>query len=244
MWNHFNKEVFVIFWQLELQDIQLPQQTYEEQIQLKDYEVQRLQSSIGNASGGPNGSGGGEKASGEQITNKDQVKKVNKEIDSIIKMQNDLREELEQAQRVRYENTLKFLRERLSGHFAQIEDEMGVSHFFTQYCLYPRLMFSPADAVYSIKFLKILVDLRVPKINVLNIFAQIMKGIIPTIHCCTNNESENLGVFFMEWFNMIDRWTRDNGTIWKNECADYSGFSRKVGQTEPDSIVTLDDYIE
>lgn len=88
---------------------------------------------------------------------------------------------------------------------------MYVSQFFTQYCLYPRLMFSPADAVYSIKFLKILVDLRVPKINVLNIFAQIMKAIIPTIHCCTMDESENLGIFFMEWFDLINWWTRDNG---------------------------------
>ena len=94
-------------------------------------------------------------------------------------------------------------------------------------------MFSPSDALYSIKFLKILVELRVPKINVLNIFAQIMKGIIPTIHCCTNNESENLGIFFMEWFQMIDRWTKQD--IWKKECSDYSGFSQKVGQ--PDKIV-------
>ncbi len=53
-------------------------------------------------------------------------------------------------------------------------------------------------------------------------FARIMKGIIPTIHCCTSNESENLGVFFMEWFKMIDRWSNDNEQgkkKWENECA-------------------------
>lgn len=89
-------------------------------------------------------------------------------------------------------------------------------------------MFSPADALYSINFLKILVELKVPNINFLNILAQILKGIIPTIHCCTNNESENLGIFFMEWFKMIGRFT--NPKIWKEECADYSGFRSKVGQ--------------
>ena len=49
-----------------------------------------------------------------------------------------------------------------------------------------------------------------------------MKGIIPTIHCCTSNESENLGVFFMEWFKMIDRWSKSNEEgkkIWENECS-------------------------
>jgi THO complex subunit 2 len=122
---------------------------------------------------------------------------------------------------------MAMLKENLVPYFNDIPDGGGISQFFVQYCLYPRLMFSPSDALYSIKFLKILVELRVPKINVLNIFAQIMKGIIPTIHCCTNNESENLGIFFMEWFQMIDRWTKQD--IWKKECADYSGFSQKVG---------------
>jgi hypothetical protein len=83
-------------------------------------------------------------------------------------------------------------------------------------------MFSPGDALFCIKFLQILVELKVSKINILNIFARIMKGIIPTIHCCTSNESENLGVFFMEWFKMIDRWSNDNEQgkkKWENECA-------------------------
>lgn len=61
-------------------------------------------------------------------------------------------------------------------------------------------MFSPADALYSIKFLKMLIELRVPKINALHIFDRILSRIIPTVHCCTGNESENLGIFFMEWF--------------------------------------------
>jgi hypothetical protein len=30
-------------------------------------------------------------------------------------------------------------------------------------------MFSPADALYAVEFLKILVEVQVPKINVLNI---------------------------------------------------------------------------
>ena len=125
---------------------------------------------------------------------------------------------------------MKYLKEHLKAMFEAIPTEGEVSLFLTQHCFYPRLMFSPSDALYSIKFLQMLVDLRVPKINVLNIFAQIMKGIIPTIHCCTNNESENLGIFFMEWFQMIDRWTQQNGEIWKKECANYSGFSSKVGE--------------
>lgn len=45
----------------------------------------------------------------------------------------------------------------------------------------------------------------------------------------------------MEWFQMIDRWTKNNGETWKKECATYSGFSQKVGG--PENIVTYDYYL-
>ena len=139
-------------------------------------------------------SGSGDKQGAEQ------AKKLKKDVDGLVRMKSELREELDQCQRVRYEKTMAWLREKMSSLFSQIENEWGVSSFFPQYCLQPRIMFSPADAVYSIRFLKVLVDLRVPKINVLNIFARIMNAIIHTINCCTLDESENLGIFFMEWF--------------------------------------------
>jgi len=134
---------------------------------------------------------------------------------------------------------MQWLKTNLNQYFTTIKEEREMGAFFVQNCLYPRLMFSPSDALYSIKFIKMLVDLRVPKINFLNIFCQIIMGIIPTIHCCTNNESENLGIFFMEWFRMIDRWT--DRAVWEKECANYSGFSQKVG--EPEKVVTFEYYI-
>lgn len=125
---------------------------------------------------------------------------------------------------------MNFLIKNLSLYFNKIKDNKAVSIFLVQTCFYPRLMFSPADALYSINFIKVLIKLRVPNINIINIFAQILKYIVPNIHCCTNNESENLGIFFMEWFKMMERMT--DADIWKKECADYSGFATKVGINE------------
>ena len=151
-----------------------------------------------------------------------------------------MKAELNDSQIVNAKEVLKFLTQRLPGFFSQIKEETSVSTFLVQHCLYPRLMLSPSDALYAINFLKMLVQLKVPKINVLNIFAQIMKGIIPTINCCTNNESENLGIFFMEWFQMIDRWTDQE--VWNAECSTYSGFSQVIGI--PDNIVTYEYYLK
>lgn len=54
-----------------------------------------------------------------------------------------------------------------------------------------------------------------------------MRRIIPTIHCCSSNEAENLGVFFMDWFKMIDRWCISE-ELWKKEC-DHPGFCKTIG---------------
>ena len=94
----------------------------------------------------------------------------------------------------------EFFKGNLVNMFNNIEDQFGVSQFFIQNCLYPRMKISPDDAIFSIKFLQRLVEYKVPKINILNIFAQIIRRIIPTIHTCTSNEAENLGLFFLEWF--------------------------------------------
>lgn len=42
--------------------------------------------------------------------------------------------------------------------------------------------------------------MKVPLFNMLHTLGQILKGILPCLHCCTEKESENLGIFFMEIF--------------------------------------------
>jgi len=76
---------------------------------------------------------------------------------------------------------------------------------------------SPCDAIFGLKFVKILIDLKVPNFNILDLNSQILNGILSTLNCCTVNEIENLGLFFMEWFLMLDRWTKPQ--IWKEECS-------------------------
>ena len=82
---------------------------------------------------------------------------------------------------------------------------------------------SPCDAIFGLKFVKILIDLKVQNFNILDLNSSILNGILPTINCCTVNEIENLGLFFMEWFLMLDRWTKPE--IWEDECANFGGFS-------------------
>ena len=47
----------------------------------------------------------------------------------------------------------EFFKGNLVNMFNNIEDQFGVSQFFIQNCLYPRMKISPDDAIFSIKFL-------------------------------------------------------------------------------------------
>jgi Transcription factor/nuclear export subunit protein 2 len=128
-----------------------------------------------------------------------------------------------------FEETRKWLKVKLNDALEDIPDQhlVNLSTFFVQFCLHPRLMFSAQDALYSFHFLKTLHALRVPKFNFLQILAQILRSVVPSIHMCTVAESDNLGIFFLEFFTLINDWTDDD--IWNKNCEGYSGFSRMVG---------------
>jgi hypothetical protein len=82
-------------------------------------------------------------------------------------MRKQLEKEL-RGQKGNHQEVMKFLKAKLKHLFAKIRPEgrelsekeiYGCSVFLIQHCLYPRLMMSAADALYSINFLKLLVDL-------------------------------------------------------------------------------------
>jgi len=93
--------------------------------------------------------------------------------------------------------------------------------------------------LYSFHFLKTLFLYRVPNFNMLKAIAEILKSILPSIHCCTSVESDNLGIFFLELFTLINEWYKQE--VWERDCEGYSGFSRIVGSNQS---IRLQDFNE
>ena len=125
--------------------------------------------------------------------------------------------------------TKEWLKRMLKETFEELDQDkmLNFSSAFLQYCIYPRLMFQTSDALYSFHFLKTLFLYRVPNFNMLKTIADILKMIMPSIHCCTIVESDNLGIFFLELFTLINEWYKQD--VWERDCEGYSGFSKIVG---------------
>ena len=101
-------------------------------------------------------------------------------------------------------------------------------------------MHSAKDALYALEFCKMLHKLRVPYFNFLNFFGQILKCIMPAIHFCSEDEAENLGIFFLELFKQLNHWSKLEH--WQKECEGYRGFARKL--VDPTVCITHQDFVE
>ncbi|CDW79776.1 tho complex subunit 2-like [Stylonychia lemnae] len=220
IWRCLNPKLYCIFWYLQLQSLLVPNDSYSEQI--KKVQLQMDQSN------------------NQQTSNN---KKNNKEIERLKATKKNL--EIEHKD---YQNNFleidEFLAKQLPKCFETIEDDFQVnwSTVFIQHCLYPRIMFSATDSLYAINFIKKLHKHKVPNFNILSTLGQILKSVAPTIHCCTEEESQNLGVFFLELFQLIDQWQKPD--IWDRDCKNYSGFAKLIGSTQSIKLSEFQQIVE
>eukprot|EP00347_Sterkiella_histriomuscorum_P008986 403342964 len=210
IWKCLNPKLYMIFWYLQLQSLLVPNDAYADQIKKLQTNIDKLKNEGGSS----------------QKKNAKEIEKEKQTVMRLIQEQKDYQQNQQEID--------EFLAKRLPECFQNIDQgsQYDWSTLFIQYCLYPRIMFSATDSLYTFNFFKMLHKHRVPYFNILNTLGQILKGIVPAIHCCTEKESENLGVFFLELFQLIDYWSKVD--VWDKQCKEYSGFAKMIGK--PDTI--------
>ena len=107
-----------------------------------------------------------------------------------------------------------------------------------QHCFFPRLLHSAKDALFTFHFFKLMHKLRVPNFYIIKFLGSILRQIVPAMHCCSEEESENLGIFFTELFGLLNHWSKR--VNWTKECSDYAAFTTTIGS---DRIVTFEDFV-
>lgn len=63
---------------------------------------------------------------------------------------------------------------------------------------------------------------------------------MPAIHFCSEEEAENLGIFFLELFKLLHHWSKKE--IWEKECEGYGGFARKF--VDPTMCITHQEFVD
>lgn len=205
VWNYITPELYMLFWYLQLSDIYCPENKYASSIKKLNQED-------------PNES--------QKKKSKDKTKK--KSIQILKDEKVTIRKSIEEHEKYIQEMSKTLLLKIMTKNFQNIRV------YFLQYCMYPRLMFSPRDAVYVVKFIMLLIKMRTPYFNVIGLIGTLLKEILPCILCCTEKESHNLGIFFLELFKTLKRW--QNKSHWEKECDKTPGFDKNIVKESRDTI--------
>jgi len=137
------------------------------------------------------------------------------------------------------------LLEEINGRGVLMQDVLmnEFSSAFIQHCLTPRVRQSPSDSIFCLAFIAKMVELVIDKANVLHIFSQINKIFYPIVQCCTNKESENIGLFLSELFHLLEHKLCVSEQVWVALYMDNPSLSQTVGKPNPAQFARFQDII-
>jgi THO complex subunit 2 len=78
-----------------------------------------------------------------------------------------------------------------------------------QECVFPRCVFSPADAMYCARFSERLQSMDTPFFRSIFYYDRVLKDITQLVVCCTEYEAGRLGKFLNETLEQLLKWKSD-----------------------------------
>ena len=193
VWGFITPEFYMLFWYLQLSDIHCPVEKYDqamEKIQARDV-----------------------------VVDPDMSKKKKLKIDKQKKKSiASLKEEKDKIMK-NIDDHEKFIKSNCDSLLTKIisKNVQNIRVYVIQYLVHPRMMSSPRDAMFVIKFIVLLTKLKTPYFNLIGLIGFILKEVLPCILCCTEKESHNFGIFFLELFKTLKHWQNRNN--WEKECS-------------------------
>mmetsp|Transcript_11861 Transcript_11861/g.21788 ORF Transcript_11861/g.21788 Transcript_11861/m.21788 type:complete len:1487 (+) Transcript_11861:406-4866(+) len=197
-YQSLSPSLFTIFWSLSLYDILVPRSRY-------DVEIDRVRQALATMK-----SGGGDQALSDKKRQQEVARLggVEKNLVAELDMQTENRTYvIKLFDKHKPEWLLRDEKNNIQGLNATLE--------FLQLCFLPRLLFSPQDALYCARFAKLMHDRSVPGFSTLFFYDKAIQYAGANIHCVTEHEAGNLGIFLKDVFVTLAGWTKDKKTYLK-----------------------------
>lgn len=81
---------------------------------------------------------------------------------------------------------------------------------FMTFCIYPRFLLSPEDALFCAHFIKLLHKMKVPGFLTIEVIDNIVNVVTGSLYCMTEDEAGNCSIFFNEIWKVANSWRYDN----------------------------------
>jgi THO complex subunit 2 len=224
-WKHISSELFEAFFSLSIYDIQCPSERYNIEINRLSKEVERLTqlqqgkgvaalAAAATAAAAAAASGGDERQIREATrftdAHRQELDRLKRNVD---KLSNDFtrqqkRCELVHAKLEAQKNTLIKSSDAASGNV-----EEGLASDFLTFCIYPRFLSSPEDALFCAHFVKLMHNMKIPGLSTIELVDNIVNAATGSLYCITEDESGNLAIFLNEIWKSVNSWRYDNDSF-------------------------------
>ncbi|PAA64134.1 hypothetical protein BOX15_Mlig010960g1, partial [Macrostomum lignano] len=201
VWDDLNIEFFVTFWTLQCCDLEVPKEAYKRQRQAIETQLKSVEDNAAM-----------------------QTNKKKKEKERLQALTDRLTEEerllATHVSRVR----ARIAKDKDLWFHTQRSTKTDTVTTFLQFCVFPRILFTAQDAVYSAKFIYILHASKTANFSTLICFDRIFNDITLPLACLTENEARRYGRFLKTMLDTIMKW-HSSVDVYKRECEGYPGFS-------------------
>ncbi|KNC96495.1 uncharacterized protein SPPG_08084 [Spizellomyces punctatus DAOM BR117] len=222
-WRGISPAFYATFWQLSLYDIVLPKQRYHGEIANQKKNIRQMETEIVQLERERDNVDDGLRKANDEIRKKrkeiDRASLVIKALDGEWRMHEEHYKRI--MERVKAESPFWF-------HSSVGRNE--IINTMIQYCLQPRCVQSPADAMYCAKFIMMMHLLGTPNIPTASLYDRMCSRDI--IHACifagTEDEAKNYGLFLAVIFRTLSTWHK-NPDLFKKEAIGEGlpGFLKK-----------------
>jgi THO complex subunit 2 len=91
--------------------------------------------------------------------------------------------------------------------------EEGAASAFLTFCIYPRFLSSPEDALFCAHFVKLMHKMKVPGLSVVELIDGIVNAVTGSLYCMTEDEAGNAAIFLNEIWKSANSWRYDNDSF-------------------------------
>jgi THO complex subunit 2 len=91
--------------------------------------------------------------------------------------------------------------------------EEGLASDFLTFCIYPRFLSSPEDALFCAHFVKLMHNMKIPGLSTIELVDNIVNAATGSLYCITEDESGNLAIFLNEIWKSVNSWRYDNDSF-------------------------------
>ncbi|KAA3678999.1 THO complex subunit 2 [Paragonimus westermani] len=201
VWDELGTNFFVTFWTLHSSDLVVPEAAYQRQVLHLREQMQQIETA-------PNGWTSAKK--------KREIERLQGLVDKLAVEQN---ERHEHVARVR----AWLLAERDSWFQTRLATKTDTITQFLQLCIYPRVCFTAADAIYAAQFMHVLHQLKTSRFSTLICLDRIFNDITLPTSMCTEDEAHRYGRFLCAVLELVMRW-HSSEELFNSECGQFPGF--------------------